>query len=27
MRRLLGTEPHVDYDEGLLRTARALNLA
>jgi nucleoside-diphosphate-sugar epimerase len=27
MRSLLGTEPHVDYDEGLLRTARALNLA
>ena len=27
MRRLLGTEPQVDYGEGLLRTARALNLA
>jgi len=27
MRRLLGTEPHVDYGEGLLRTAQALNLA
>ncbi len=27
MRGLLGTEPHVDYGDGLLRTARALNLA
>ena len=27
LRSLLGTEPHFDYDEGLLRTARALNLA
>ena len=27
MRRLLGTEPHIGYADGLARTARAMNLA
>jgi nucleoside-diphosphate-sugar epimerase len=27
MRKLLGTEPHVGYAEGLARTAQAMNLA
>jgi nucleoside-diphosphate-sugar epimerase len=27
MRTLLGTEPQVGYDDGLARTARAMNLA